>query len=198
MIRALTEYYQQKQGMAEKRHRIHKDFNLNKGNWQWILDIDIDSIISKSPTVSYKNLPNFSNDDIKLEINTLIKIIFETGHEIILVNKTNPFLNIPVFRIYIPGFYSGTVLSSLHENDDLLIMMAYYQGRQMDKLIQYYNDNFDNFIRNFNLSIKVIFPDFDIEKALKILSPKNCALESILNSKNIELSILKLYLMYNK
>ena len=136
ITRALTEFAQCREDVI-KQNEIPKELQSDKGHWQFKLSIDIDKILNESKKIDYKDLPNLSDDDIKTEVLRLVDLISNKGFEIILANKTHPKLNIPVYRIFIPGILPGTTIVSSNENDDLLVTMTYYQGGQIDKAKQY-------------------------------------------------------------
>ncbi len=50
-----------------------------------------------------QNLPDLSNDNIKIEIQNCISALAEKGMEVIAVNTTHPLLEIPAFYTIIPG-----------------------------------------------------------------------------------------------
>lgn len=194
IIRALAEYYQLREGVLKEKERIHPDFKFQKGQWQFNLNIDTDKILNKSKVISYKELPDLSNNDIKDEILNLVELLAKKDFEVIIANKTHPKLNIPVYRIFVPGFLPGTAISSVHENDDLLMILAYYQGGQIDKANEYYKDNFESFIKNMELILKLHVPDFQAEPSLIFFTPQMFPLKNFCRQDYTEQNKLMYYL----
>lgn len=60
-------------------------------------------ITGKSGTVSVKDLPDLSNDNIKTEIENCVSALSKTGMEVIVINTTNGQLQVPSFYTVIPG-----------------------------------------------------------------------------------------------
>ena len=194
VIRALSEYYQIREGILRQKDRIPTGFKMQTGQWQFNLNINTDKIINKSKTISYKDLPDLSNDDIKIEILNLVEILSKRDYEVILVNKTHPKLKVPVYRILVPGFLTGSTFSSIHENDDLIMILAYYQGGQKDKANEYYKENYDSFLKNMELSFRLYIPNFKAESASKFFTPEMFPLENFCREDYQEQNRLMFYL----
>ena len=62
-----------------------------------------DFIINSGKKVSITDLPDLSDDNIKVEVQNSISALAEKGMEVILVNTMHPLLGIPAFYTIIPG-----------------------------------------------------------------------------------------------
>ena len=181
IIRALTEFFLAREGVLSKKEITNK-LHMTEGQWQWKLNIDINKIINDSKIISYKELPDLSNDDIKLEILTVVEELSKQNFEAIIANKTHPLLRVPVYRAFVPGLLSGSAISSLDENDDFLVLCTYVQGNQIDKAREYYKNNhkqiLEKMLHVLGL-IKQFLPDLNSKKISKFLNPETLPIESI-------------------
>lgn len=197
IIRAMSEFHQGRTGAINKEE-IARKVELKRGQWQFKLNIDIDKIINNSKTISYKDLPDLTNDDIKTEILTIVELLAKDGYETIIANKTYPLLKIPVYRAFVPGLLPGSTISSVDENDDFLIVLAYFQGNQIDKAKEYYQKNFKNIIKNMDIGLDLItqfFPNISMEKINSLLTPQIFPIELICTKDYQEQAKLSLQLM---
>ena len=188
VIRAITEYVQCRENLIKKL-KTSQELKLKKGQWESQLNINIDKILNKSKIISYNNLPNISNNDFKIEIQTIVEILAKYGFEIIIIDKTHPLLNIPVYRVFVPGLLPGTTIVSLNENDDMLITVTYYQGGQIEAARKYYKEHFKNIMNNFDFGLQLIeqrFPQFNLEKIKDFITPDHYVLESFCKSDYLE------------
>ncbi|MBU0543960.1 MAG: YcaO-like family protein [Proteobacteria bacterium] len=60
-------------------------------------------IINAKATKSIQNLPDLSDNNIKVEVENLISVLAKNGMEIIVVNTTHPELQVPAFYTIVPG-----------------------------------------------------------------------------------------------
>jgi ribosomal protein S12 methylthiotransferase accessory factor len=60
-------------------------------------------IINAKTTKSIRNLPDLSDNNIKVEVENLISVLAKNGMEIIVVNTTHPELQVPAFYTIVPG-----------------------------------------------------------------------------------------------
>lgn len=171
ILRGITEYLQLREGWTSKDGLV-KSFNLKKGNWQYRFDIDYEKIINEAPVVPVSSLPNLSNIDIREEVYSLIDVLEKKGYEVIIINKIHPKLQVPAFRIFVPGLLPGCIFTSMDQNVDMLITNLLYQGGQDERAAEYYKTHFD-----------VIMKDFDfIEDIVKA------------NNVNVDMSIFRSFL----
>ncbi|MEA3435534.1 MAG: YcaO-like family protein [Thermodesulfobacteriota bacterium] len=66
---------------------------------------DAGFIINPDKIVDITSLPDLSDDNIKLEVQSCIASLSEKGMDVIVVNTMHPLLKIPTFYIIIPGAY---------------------------------------------------------------------------------------------
>lgn len=101
ILRAITEY---QQGREKLIHNF-KSTDINpstKKMTQTVLRVDID-MLGKLPVVGVDTLKDISTNNIKTEIESVVNILKDNGYEVIIVDKTHSSLQIPVFRIFVPG-----------------------------------------------------------------------------------------------
>jgi len=60
-------------------------------------------VINSKNEIDIKNLPDLSDNNIKIEIESCISALKEKGMEVIVINTMNPKLEIPAFYTIIPG-----------------------------------------------------------------------------------------------
>ncbi len=60
-------------------------------------------VINSKNKIDIKNLPDLSDNNIKIEIESCISALKEKGMEVIIINTMNPKLEIPAFYTIIPG-----------------------------------------------------------------------------------------------
>ena len=60
-------------------------------------------IINSKITKSIRNMPDISDNNIKVEVENLISVLAKNGMEIIVVNTTHPELQVPAFYTIVPG-----------------------------------------------------------------------------------------------
>jgi len=195
IIRAITEYLQGREGVLQTLPgAVSEDFSY-KGNWQFILSIDIEKYISQAKMISCHDLPDLSDNDLKNEALCLIDLFNKKGFEIIIADKTHPKIKIPVYRIFVPGLLPGTNFCTISQNDDLLVCQLYAQGGQGKKAKRYYEDHFNNIINNLNPMwhlLKEFRPDIDI--MAKNLSPQSLPIESlVLHEDYLENNMASVY-----
>ena len=64
---------------------------------------EADFVINSKNEIDIKNLPDLSDDNIKVEIERCVSALKEKGMEVIVINTMNPKLEIPAFYTIIPG-----------------------------------------------------------------------------------------------
>lgn len=62
-----------------------------------------DYIVAPGNEIDISDLPDLSNDNIKVEVENCLSALSEADLEVIVVNTTNPLLGIPAFYTIIPG-----------------------------------------------------------------------------------------------
>lgn len=144
MIRAVTEYLQQREGFVRDKDQI-KDMKFARGHWQFYLSIDIENILRKAHKKALTGLNDLSTDDIHVEIEEMVKIASDKGYNVILVNKTHPKLNIPVYRVFIPGVLSPSAFSSQNENEHTLMTATYFQAGMDNEAKKYIKEHYKDF-----------------------------------------------------
>ena len=60
-------------------------------------------VINHDISIGLNNLPDLSNENIKVEVENCVNALSERGMEVIVVNTTHPALEIPAFYTIIPG-----------------------------------------------------------------------------------------------
>jgi ribosomal protein S12 methylthiotransferase accessory factor len=60
-------------------------------------------VMANPKTISISDLPNLSNDNIRLEIESCVQALARVGLEVYMVNVTHPLLGIPAVYTIIPG-----------------------------------------------------------------------------------------------
>lgn len=101
VLRAITEYQQGREKL--KYNFKHTDINpRTKKMTQTVLRIDID-MLRKLPVVGIESFTDISSDNIKSEIEAVVSILKDKGYDVLIVDKTHQILQIPVFRIFVPG-----------------------------------------------------------------------------------------------
>ena len=128
LIRALTELpqYIYNIDVLKKRsysaERIHNIKFINEGMIRSgiVYKKDSDYLTNCSQQINMDEIKNYSQPDIKNEIEVCIDILAGHGIEIIVINKTHPVLNIPVVRV--------VGLNSMINSEDTNLSIYYYQG----------------------------------------------------------------------
>jgi len=180
IIRAVTEYCLGRETVYSKKNPLHK-LKLEKGQWQFKLNIDLDKILNTSKIISYKDLPDLSNDDIKEEIFNTVKLLKENGFETIIIDKTHPLIKIPVYRIFVPGIAPGTSISTFEQNEHFQMVLAYFQGGQKDIAQKYYEEHFSEISQEFTSQLELLRPQelpIPIDNLLSLFNPKTLPLEA--------------------
>jgi hypothetical protein len=113
MIRAITEYIQGREGMAND-NRIPENLNFLTGQWQFRLNLPINRLIQTCKRINASEIKDISKNDFLEEIKLLTDIISKKGFEVAIIDKTHPKLKIPVYRVYTPGFNTISGWSTLN------------------------------------------------------------------------------------
>ena len=114
LIRAITEVSQSRaaniQGSRDDLRKMKYDLDDNddKRSWQFI---------KSSKNIKFSNIKSFYNEDILDDIKLILTKLKEKGlNKAIIVNLTNPKLNIPVVRAIVPGLETFKVNKSIVGN----------------------------------------------------------------------------------
>jgi len=161
---------------------------------------EADFVIHPGSTVDISSLPNLSNDNIRVEVESCIKALSAIDMEVILVNVTHSKLEVPAFYTIIPGAHfreraTGTSVGMFSaklvaENGDPI--WALKELMKMDKLLpdRYYIKFFLGLCR---LSINEPSDALNhLEEALK-LDPKKEDIASIYSYMGVCLKELEQY-----
>ena len=102
---------------------------------------EVDYVINSSSNISIKELPDISDQNMRVEIENAISTLSENGMDVIIVDITHPLLKIPAFYTIIPGAHFrerakgaslGMFIARLVvENED--IFLALYVLDEMEK-----------------------------------------------------------------
>jgi ribosomal protein S12 methylthiotransferase accessory factor len=111
LIRAITEVSQSRaaniQGSRDDLRKIKYNFDDgdDKRSWQFI---------KSTKQIKFSEVKSFFNDDILDDVKLILSKLKERGLEkAIIVNLTNPKLNIPVVRAIVPGLETFKVNKSI-------------------------------------------------------------------------------------
>jgi thioglycine synthase len=111
ILRAITEVSQTRaaniQGARDDLRKIHyKDNNTDDKNaWQFM---------SSQKITNFSDIITYQNEDILDDINLIIKFFKEVGlNKAIIVNLTNPKINVPVVRAIVPGLETFKISRSV-------------------------------------------------------------------------------------
>ncbi len=111
ILRAITEVSQTRaaniQGARDDLRKIHYNYNNtdDKNAWQFM---------SSQKTINFSDIITYQNEDILDDINLIIKFFKEVGlNRAIIVNLTNPKINVPVVRSIVPGLETFKISKSV-------------------------------------------------------------------------------------
>ena len=111
ILRAITEVSQTRaaniQGARDDLRKIHYNYNNtdDKNAWQFM---------SSQKTINFSDIITYQNEDILDDINLIIKFFKEVGlNKAIIVNLTNPKINVPVVRAIVPGLETFKISKSV-------------------------------------------------------------------------------------
>ncbi|HEX2487655.1 MAG TPA: YcaO-like family protein [Nitrososphaeraceae archaeon] len=111
ILRAITEVSQTRaaniQGARDDLRKIHYNYNNtdDKNAWQFM---------SSQKTINFSDIITYQNEDILDDINLIIKFFKEVGlNRAIIVNLTNPKINVPVVRAIVPGLETFKISKSV-------------------------------------------------------------------------------------
>jgi ribosomal protein S12 methylthiotransferase accessory factor len=111
ILRAITEVSQTRaaniQGARDDLRKIHYNDNNtdDKNAWQFM---------SSRKTINFSDIITYQNEDILDDINLIIKFFKEVGlNKAIIVNLTNPKINVPVVRAIVPGLETFKISKSV-------------------------------------------------------------------------------------
>ncbi|MDD5455886.1 MAG: YcaO-like family protein [Candidatus Margulisbacteria bacterium] len=148
IIRAITEYTQGREGIVLKQDIVPSKFKLTKGRWQFCLDMDVEKCAKECKVIPVSALNNLSSDDFREEIYSLMDLLNEQNLNTIVIDKSHPKLKVPVYRVYIPGLLPINTISSMNQNDDLIVLQLLVQDKKMKEAQQYYTKNFRSLLKN--------------------------------------------------
>ena len=86
-------------------------------------------------------------------------------YDLLIINKTHPKLNIPVYRIYCPDLYGIKEMHSLGRSEFFMIVQIFYQAKMYTEAKEYYEKHFKHIINSFENMFPVI--DHFLNKSLK-------------------------------
>ena len=176
IIRAITEYIQLSQMTKYNNSAYFKDIQP-KYNWQFTLTVNVEEKIKNSSKIKPDSLPNLSSSDFKDELKNIVDVLRKGNHEVIVINKTHPKINIPVYRVFVPTFFPGTSFASSNENDDMIMLEILAQAGLHEKAQEYYEQNFKRILfdnsQDFLELLFNVFPDMTLDMLKKFLSPHN-------------------------
>ncbi len=111
ILRAITEVSQTRaaniQGARDDLRKIHYNYNNtdDKNAWQFM---------SSQKTINFSDIITYQNEDILDDINLIIKFFKEVGlNKAIIVDLTNPKINVPVVRAIVPGLETFKISKSV-------------------------------------------------------------------------------------
>jgi YcaO-like protein with predicted kinase domain len=114
LIRSITEVSQSRaaniQGSRDdlRKMKYDMDDSDDKRSWQFL---------KSSKKINFSNIKSFYNEDILDDIKFILAKLKEKGlNKAIIVNLTNPKLNIPVVRAIVPGLETFKVNKSIVGN----------------------------------------------------------------------------------
>ena len=161
---------------------------------------EADFVMHPDKKIGISSLPDLSNDNIKVEVESCIQVLSKMGMEVILVDITHPRLGIPAFYTIIPGAHfreraAGTSVGMfsaklIAESGDSV--WAIKELKEMDKLLpgKYY---VKFFLGLSHLSINEPIKALNyLEEALN-LDPKDQDIPSIYSYMGISYKELQRY-----
>ncbi len=132
LIRALAEYFESYSLMKRIETEVKIDWGglvarLPKKHLGFLVNQHPEMIEAKrEKVVRLDELKDWSRPDIKDEIGAVLKQLARFGHRVYFVDLTHPELQIPVCRLFIPGFRS--VVVSETEDPWFIMSEAYYEA----------------------------------------------------------------------
>lgn len=107
IIRALTEVIQNRASNLNNNGLTYKNFdwkeNIPKWDTFYIIEYYLNLITNKKlKTKSYSQINNYDNDDISIELDSIINQFKQNNFDLYLLDITDKKLNIPVVRVFSP------------------------------------------------------------------------------------------------
>ncbi|OGI12317.1 MAG: hypothetical protein A2Y40_10625 [Candidatus Margulisbacteria bacterium GWF2_35_9] len=155
IIRAITEYTQGRKILLEKKE-LAKDFDFKTGQWQFRLNLDMDYIIKHAKVIKASSMPNIKDNDFQIEIQRLVDLFRHKSFELMIINKTHPKLNIPVYRVFSPDLYGVKEMHNVGKSEFFLIVQLYYHAGMISEAKAFYEKHFKSIIHSFNDMFPVI------------------------------------------
>jgi ribosomal protein S12 methylthiotransferase accessory factor len=171
VFRAVTEYFQARTGLIEKQKNVPLRKALAKGNFLFVLDLDIDWIVKNNRHIPIKDIKDISSNDFKEEINTLINITKQYGMEILIASKNHPKLNIPVYKVFSPQAEPPVNLCANVHIPEWIIAQMYYEAGMIDKSDDFIQKNRNKF-SSFDNSVFDNFAEPIFGKTISDLAKK--------------------------
>lgn len=111
LIRALSEYFESFSLLRNTEEEMGIEFEevlpkMPAKNYGFLSLFNNDMLEKSSGVVSLRDLPDWSRNDIKDEIEKVIKTLVQHKYDVIFIDKTLPALGVPVPRIFVPGMRS--------------------------------------------------------------------------------------------
>ncbi|OQA90531.1 MAG: photosystem I assembly protein Ycf3 [Elusimicrobia bacterium ADurb.Bin231] len=128
LIRALTESVQ---GIPGRTEKFLKNMTLS----YYFDSLQSAGYLLKGKEIKFENVPDISNNDIKVEIETMVDILKHASREVVFLDLTDAALGIPVVWVYVGGaFLSFT-------NPPLLFRLG---------MIDLFEEDYENALKYFN------------------------------------------------
>ncbi|MBF0120322.1 MAG: YcaO-like family protein [Desulfobacterales bacterium] len=107
LIRALSEYFEGLSSTKDSMKRIKTDFKKEEhrkkslpAHGGFIVTLNPNMLYESKKNISMDDIPDLSHEDIGQELKSILSILSDHGHDMILIDKTDPNLNIPAVRIF--------------------------------------------------------------------------------------------------
>ncbi|MFC1540504.1 YcaO-like family protein [Candidatus Margulisiibacteriota bacterium] len=131
LIRALSEYFESYSLLKKRVKDVDVDWRpilprLEKKYTGFLPLYNPGILDQRKKVVKLKDLPDLSRNDIKDEIDHILGVLKKRGYNVIFIDKTHPELQVPVPRIFVPGFRS--VISTETEDPLFIMSRAYFEA----------------------------------------------------------------------
>ena len=169
LIRALSEYFEGYSLLKKTEKEVELDWagllsKIPPKNYGFLAMYNPQMLLKRKRVVKMKDLPDLSRDDIKEEIEEIVKILSRHKYEVIFMDKTHPELKIPVVRVFIPGMRN--LMVNEFQDPTLILSEAYYETGNAEASEKYLNSFYKKF--SFHLpEVKTIKPDQVFKKDYK-------------------------------
>jgi ribosomal protein S12 methylthiotransferase accessory factor len=131
IIRSLAEYFESYSLMKNVQDEVPLDWGallarMPAKHMGFLALFNPEMLDQSKRTVQVKDIRDISRPDIKQEIEHILKVLKKFGHDVFFFEKTHPELNIPVCRVWVPGFRS--VIVNEMRDTDFIMSEAYFEG----------------------------------------------------------------------